>query len=389
LAGLAGGGDLAFESLDGTEDGLEALRKWSRNAAKALKAAQAAEAAAKKRRSPPHAPAIAHLATLTGRNPGTQTLQAVRAQIAGFGTDAFEVGVLPPKHRSDLRPERTRRFTAAQLTEPKTVAWLRRMNSLDRDIYIRPAPLPSGQLAPLIFVDDLDTAQVKAMTDAGLPLAISIESSPGRFHGWVRMSSDTLTKTESNALARELAERFGGDPGAASWNQYGRLSGFTNRKESRRTDRGAPFAKLAAASTDIAPSGPLLLAEVRQAIEREQEAQHKAQRQATDRQRAVMTLGGARYVESAAGAFLDARRRIGTTRPDGSSDESARDFGAARELLRQGYEPENVAAAILSASPDVYDRHQDAEEYARRTAEAARRGLPIGRSDVGFRPEPR
>jgi hypothetical protein len=96
--------------------------------------------------------------------------------------DAYEVGVLPPKHRKDLRAERTRTFTADQVV--KSIPWLRRMNAQDYDIYIRPAPLADGSVQPLVFIDDITGDAVARMREAGFRFSALVESSPGNFHGW-------------------------------------------------------------------------------------------------------------------------------------------------------------------------------------------------------------
>jgi hypothetical protein len=224
-----------------------------------------------------------------------------------------------------------------------------------------------------------------------------VESSPGRFHGWCRVAGDSITRVEAQHLARELSRRFGGDPGAASWNQYGRIAGFTNRKKERRSERrGAPFAKLHASSSDIAPAGPKLLSEVRAALQQQdqnaraaQNEQYRLARRAEERQRAAVDLGGARYLASAAEAFRAARSRADVRRADGSRDESRADFAATAMMLEQGWEPAHAEAAILEASPNVYERHPDAGQYARRTVDAARRRIAIVRLRKGCLPAPR
>lgn len=372
----AGTAAIDSEILDGSEDAASALRKWARNARRAL---VARDGVSKPRKPLPTA--LTRLADLSGSG-GGQTFTHVQRQLAAMGCERYEVGVLPPRHRSDLRPERTRLWTAEQVSS--AVPWLRRMNALDRDVYIRPAPYEDGQLPPLIFVDDLNADQAQAMASAGLPMSVLIESSSERFHGWVRVSTDPVTRAEATSLARQLAHRFGGDPAAAAWNQYGRLCGFTNRKQSRQTTHGAPYARLHTASNEVAPAGPELLAEIRAELVRERAAQQQAQRRAVYRQHAAFALGGERYLESAAAAFKQARQQVNVTRSDGSLDESARDFGAACALLRQGWEPEHVEAALLEASPKIWERHRDTNNYARRTVEVAQHRISTGR-EIGLK----
>lgn len=370
----AGAAAIDAEAFDGTEDALAALRKWARNTRRAMTSTRKPTNTRPPIATPPFAsaPALFHLSAVAAVRPARRdrTLAQVRAQIDAMGCELFEVKVLPPRHRTDLRPERTRKFTAAQVTAPATVAWLKRMNALDRDIYVKPAPLKEGRLAPLVFVNGLDTSQLEAMAAAGLPLAVAVESSPGSFHGWVRIGSQPITKEEATALARELARRFGGDPAASA---YGRLAGFTNRKASRRTSRGAPFARLHGTSSEIAPAGRPLLTEARSKVDRERRARRLAEQRVLHRRKAAAALGGDHYLASVASVFSQVRAGIRTTRPHGSPDEDAKDFGAACELLRQGYEDTHVIAAILEASPGLFERHPTPDEYALHIVQSARR----------------
>lgn len=393
-AGVADGASVAgpdFEVLDGTEDGLAALRKWARNARRALAAQDAAAKVGKKlpRLAPVAMPALFRLSALA-RVPASGrdlTLEQVHRQIEALGCEMYEIGVLPPRHRKDVKPERTRKWAPEQVE--KAVPWLRRMNALDRDIYVRPAPLEDGRLPPLVFVDDLDAATVEAMARDGLPLAVHVESSPGSHHGWVRVADVPLTRDEANAVARELAARYQGDRGAAAWNQFGRAAGFTNRKRERRTERGAPFARLRGTTKGIAPAGAQLLEEVRAELRRQERQEHAKRARASARQAAVAELGAV-SLASAAEAFRKVRERIGTTKAVGTPDESARDYGAVRELIREGWEDEHVLAALLEVSPDLYDRHRDPAGYAARTVAKARRGLPSQRrATAGLRPRGR
>ncbi|MEH2563219.1 DNA-primase RepB domain-containing protein [Bradyrhizobium sp. AZCC 2289] len=116
------------------------------------------------------------------------------------------------------------------MADPKTVKWLKRMNLLDHDIFVRPAARNDGCVEPLVLIDDLSKEAVQRLEKAGLPLAILIESSPANFHGWVRISDGPISQAQALRAARILAADFGGDPGAVGSRQFGRLAGFTNRK---------------------------------------------------------------------------------------------------------------------------------------------------------------
>ena len=73
------------------------------------------------------------------------------------------------------------------------------------------------------------------------------------------------------AAARALAEKFGGDRGAADWRHFGRLAGFTNRK-AKYLDASTglyPFVRLIEAGGDVYPEAERFLAGVKNDIERQ------------------------------------------------------------------------------------------------------------------------
>jgi len=254
------------------------------------------------------------------------------------------------------------------------------MNALNRDIYCRPARRADGSLEPLILIDDLSAEVVARMHDDGLPLAICIESSPRKFHGWVRVSDQPISRDQAQALACELALRYGGDPAAASWNQYGRLAGFTNRKKERKTSRGAPFAKLHMATADVAPGGAALLAYMDRKLDQEQ---HQTQHIPASR---FALKPASQPSLSAAAAFNEARKQVNVRRSDNTLDESSADFGATCVLLENGFDLAQIVAALLHVSPNVFERHSDAAAYALRTLEAAQRRVAGSRPASGLNP---
>jgi RepB DNA-primase from phage plasmid len=227
-----------------------------------------------------------------------QTLDSITKQIRAMGCAEYELGVLDPKDgkinekkgtpdgRMHLRPRPPKSTTQIQpvsagadaveanattsaLPKPpmqlpqaeqglvdaeimtKYVPWLGRMNSNGGvagngcHIFIRPFG-PTN----LTFIDDLKLATVEQMKKDGFQFAVLIESSPNNFHGWLK-HNQVLEPLEETTAAQMLCERYGGDPGAASKRRFGRLAGFTNRKDAyhdpglnKNGAGGYPFVKL-------------------------------------------------------------------------------------------------------------------------------------------------
>lgn len=297
--------------------------------------------------------AVARLAALAGKpTTGDRTLDQVRRQITAFGVDRFEVQPIPPKGADHLKVERIRTVTAEQIE--RSVGWYRRMNAIGYDLYIRPAPREDGRAEPLAFVDDINGQTVERMKAEGLPFAVLVESSAGRYHGWVRIAAEPVAKEELTAAAKVMANRYGGDPNSADWRHFGRISGFTNRKPSRAVNGKPPYAMLRATDGNVAPKGAEVLAEARWRIGQQQA---KARREYAQMHHAPTK----QRPDDAADAFRIARDRAT------GDDESGKDFAAAMSMLRRGFPPEQVAAAMLAASPGVTDRHRNVENYVART----------------------
>jgi hypothetical protein len=104
------------------------------------------------------------------------------------------------------------------------IGWLRCQNYRGCDIYIRPAGSPHS----LNLVDDLTAEAVAAMKQMGFDPAVIVETSPDNYQAWLK-HPEPLDK-ETSTATRALAERFGGDRGAADWRHLRRCSGFENRK---------------------------------------------------------------------------------------------------------------------------------------------------------------
>jgi hypothetical protein len=106
------------------------------------------------------------------------------------------------------------------------------------------------------------------MARSGFAPAAVIETSPGNFQAWLK-HPEQLPKELGTAAARALAEKFGGDRGAADWRHFGRLAGFTNRKN-RYCDATTglhPFVKLVWASGATYPAAVRFLSEIREQLE--------------------------------------------------------------------------------------------------------------------------
>lgn len=166
--------------------------------------------------------------------------EAVSAQIEAMAAKAFEVGIF------DAVAERMILRTWERATVLKAIPWLRYSNLNGRNIFIRVA----GE-HDLSLLDDLKAPAIEQMKEKGFSPAVVIETSPHNFQAWLRHGR-VLEKGLSTFVAKALAEEFHGDQGSADWRHFGRLAGFTNRKEIHREANGRfPYVRVIEASGSV------------------------------------------------------------------------------------------------------------------------------------------
>jgi len=197
------------------------------------------------------------------------TTSAVRQQVAAMGCELFEVGVFRPETAGTDASMLLRVWGPETLLH--SLSWLHLQNHAGRHIYIR----PKGE-HNLSLVDDLTADAVTAMDRDGFHPALVVETSPFNFQAWLK-HPEPLDKQLSTATARALAERFGGDVGAADWRHFGRLSGFENRKPQYQdvTTGLYPLVRLIEAEGKVYPRADRFLAIVRRSVEERLQARER------------------------------------------------------------------------------------------------------------------
>ena len=171
-----------------------------------------------------------------------------------------------------------RAWTSAELE--KGVGWLKRMNARGHDIAIRPA----GEHG-LVLVAGLRSDSVARMADAGWTSAATIETSPGRYEAWVKLSEKPVEPVVLQAAAVYLSKSYGGDPPRDQGQAYGRLAGFTNQEPEVSHEGRPPYVLAQDCPGTVAPEAAAVLARIeQQRREQEQERQReKAQERAAKR----------------------------------------------------------------------------------------------------------
>lgn len=195
------------------------------------------------------------------------TAGAVKQQIAAMGAEVFEIGLFKPRIDAGSREPEMLPRTWNIKALLNSLSWLQFQNLNGRNIYIR----PKGE-HNLSLIDDLTAAAVLEMKKSGFQPAAVIETSPGNFQAWMKHAA-LLPRDLGTAAARALATKFHGDRGSADWRHFGRLAGFTNRKEKHRQTNGLyPFVRLTEATGDVYDRAPQFIDGVKTGFEIERAA---------------------------------------------------------------------------------------------------------------------
>jgi hypothetical protein len=179
----------------------------------------------------------------------------VRVQLRAMGCERFDVGI---KRAGEM----ILREGQGAIELEKTIKWLRHENAKGAHIYVRPASTHS-----LSLLDDLSPEVIERMKAEGFEPAVVVETSPNNFQAWLN-HGQVLDVSASTRAAKQLAERFGGDPSSADWRHFGRLAGFTNPKPERQLPSGMrPFARLRSAKGRIYSKAAEFIAGIRSSDE--------------------------------------------------------------------------------------------------------------------------
>jgi hypothetical protein len=278
-----------------------------------------------------------------------RTTQAAQQQIAAMSAQVFEVGLFKPSAADEGRAVMIPRIWDGA-TLIRSIPWLRLQNAEGRNIYVR----PKGE-HDLSLIDDLAADAVKRMKSSGYAPAAIVETSPGNFQAWLKHPRK-LPRELSTLAARKLAEEFGGDRGAADWRHFGRLAGFTNRKQKYMNDAGLfPFVRVIEASGVSYVEGERFIAAI--------SAQREIDIRAREDRRRASPLPRRQAIKG-----IDDFR----SNPQFGGDATREDLAFAIYSLSHGSTTDDVAASLRSRDLSHKGDEKRQNQYVERTISKAR-----------------
>jgi len=298
-----------------------------------------------------------------------RSLEAVQRQIAALGVNRFEIGIRDAQNGQMMNRE----WSAADVVQ--SLPWLKRMNARGNHIYIRPA----GEHG-LVMVDDLNSEKLAKMKAEGFAPAATIETSPGNYQAWVKLSDSPVSAEARQLIARELAKRYAGDLNSADSRHYGRLAGFTNRKPEHERDGNHPYvlAHECTGRTAIRAANALAMAE--EHLDKASVNKERQRRLTVIREVAQIGRTGqsdpVRVYQSQAQRLM---QRYGT-----QTDYSRMDWMIACDMAQSGrFSLQDIERGIREGSPNIESRKSGhMEDYASRTAARAWEGESGKRGDT-------
>ncbi len=290
----------------------------------------------------------------------------LRRQLAVMPCSLYEIRLI---HSGSHRPyPGVRRWPALQLLDPSTMGFLRIRNREDYDVYFRPYAGDYNAGYILLDLDHPAPGILASLRTQGHEPSVVVESSPGRWQAWIRVSSQPLSPALATHISRRLAHLYAADRASADWRHVGRLAGFANRKLQRRQSDGLPpWVKLIYARGCLASGGAALM----------ECAVAQLADGAPARGRPIQRYTTGWIPDTAADSnalrclYEVCLARLHILERYSSPDWSIVDKWVARELLQTGTPLAVVAGVLRHGSPGFPRRHGDPEDYLRRTLRCA------------------
>ena len=285
-----------------------------------------------------------------------RSLEAIQRQITALDVPRFEVGIREAKTGQMMNRE----WSRAEVEQ--SAAWLKRMNAKGNDIYIRPA----GEHG-LVLLDDLKPEALKAMQERGYAPAATVETSPGNYQAWVKLSDKPLSAEARLIAAQSLAKAFGGDMNSADSRHYGRLAGFTNQKPQHTRDGRQPYVLARDCTGNAAAAAPALLERIEQSLD-----MAEVQKERKTRLEAIQAVSTGRKTYDPVCEYQRQAQRLVKQYGD-KADLSRMDWMIATDMAKSGnWMQQDIEKGIREASPALESRKAGhIEDYAKRTAKKA------------------
>lgn len=278
------------------------------------------------------------------------------------------------KGKGDGQEERT--YTAQQVAD--MIPSLSRQNARGFDIYITPID-PNHHY---MVIDDMTPATVDRLKRSGYAPCLVQTSSQGNCQAIIKAPKEAeggkTEQSHANSLVQYLNKELG-DPKFTGVIHPFRMAGFSNKKEGRDNF----FTRIIEGGHRICGRAAQALEEMREAVrKRLQQAQEAKKQLEAQKDRAAEKLrldalwrdsGGNHQDKLCKEAYQAVLRQVEAA--GWQLDMSRVDYRVAKLLHERGLSDQTIERLLTEHSPSLHERHSNAQDYARRTVEAARQEL--------------
>jgi hypothetical protein len=257
---------------------------------------------------------------------------------------------------------------------------LSRQNARGYDIYITPI----SEQEHYLVLDDSDPARLQAMQEQfGIEPCLVQESSPNNLQAVIKAAKPEQSKTEqslANRAVERLNQRYG-DPKFTGVVHPFRMSGFMNQKPVYEQNNRRPIVRPRPSVIRLSDGQDRRCNEELKRYRQEQQEQEQKQRERREQEHKQARHERIEQFQKPSGTRIDAEQRylieahkcVEFVKQKGwPLDYSRVDYHVCKQMLKDDYFSESqIEDAIKSCSPNLHDRHNDVDDYAKRTVENA------------------
>lgn len=263
-------------------------------------------------------------------------------------------------------------YDAAQVEN--LIPRLRQKNAQGYDIYVTPLD-PNHHY---LVVDDLTQVKLDELKrDTKLSPCLIQKSSENNYQAIIK--AEKKSRSDEQSIANGIVQRINrkyGDPAFTGVIHPFRMAGFANKKPGRNN----VFTKVIEAAGRVCDYASGILESIRSKVDTQRQAEAQAKREAAVKDERQYRLAEIEHQGDFTGGNVILeyrqlwRKHAGLAKAQGwQLDYSVLDYRIATDLLKNGHDAADVGEAIISASPQLSDRHgSDLEGYAARTIGKAR-----------------
>jgi hypothetical protein len=288
------------------------------------------------------------------------TIEAIKNQLNALNAKYYNIGLF--NYISKTMDERIK-LSISQILQ--IIPWLQYQNKNNENIFIKPN---KDENRALILIDDINAIHINNMKKRGINPACIIETSPCNFQVWISLGEESMPNEQRKFISKIFCQEFFGDPGCVAGSHYGRLAGFTNRKQEYYKQNIYPFVFCRESTGQHAKKSK----QIREWILKQEEINLNKKSSSAIKQNNELFSSNIplNHIEIFKKYFE--QWEITINFKQFSYDASRGDFAVCCRMIQEGYSVEQISEGLIKNSPDILIRKKNhIDDYINRTIDAA------------------